>query len=136
MSTQLSIDHTSAQDTTEYIGIPGDFTNSHTDFGISVNAQRIFKNFIFGIQPKLVQRSDADWSRYKLKSGEIVEKDRSDWDLTLQPYLLIPLVPYLHLVTTYEWRNVSSNVTSEDYVDRNYQSHTITLGLRTFVSSY
>lgn len=137
VTTQLEIEHASADDTTDYAGIPGTFNNSHTDTVFDFKLQKELGILTFGLVGKAGLRLDSGTSRYAIRSsGVIVKTSRIDTQTVLKPSLTIPIFPYVQLYAWYEWNRIFSNIGPDDYIDRNFSNQTVGLALKTYLSSY
>lgn len=136
-STQISIEHAKAENTSDYAGIPGDFNNAHTDTQIDVNLQKDFLIFTLGLSSKLMYRLDTGDSTYALHStGALVKKTRSDTEIMATPNISIPIFKDVQLYGWYSIDKVSSNIGKNDYIDRNFFNQVVGLAIKTTLSSY
>ena len=137
VTAQASIEHAAAVDSLSYAGVPGDFNNSHTDTGVAITVERNFRFLSVGLTSKIVARADSGSSSYTSRlTGAPLLKTREDSEISFQPNVTVPIIPYLHLFAWYEWHKLSSNVGAEDYVNRNYLDQVVGVALKTYLSSY
>jgi hypothetical protein len=133
----FSIEHATAENTTDYAGYSGDFNNSHTDIGVLASLQKSFLTFTLAFESNLSLRLDSSTSRYALRStGEIVKTSRIDTDLSFKPSITIPIFPDIQLYGWYEWDQVTSNIGPNDYTNRNFSDQILGLALKANWSSY
>jgi hypothetical protein len=135
--TQFSIEHSKAENTTFYAGIPGNFNNAHTDTSIDFSIQKEFGSISLGLSSRIGVRLDSAATRYTSpQTGEIVRVTRADTEVMLMPNLTLPIFPFVQLYAWYQWDKISSNIGEDSYVNRNYTEQVLGLALKTSLSSY
>lgn len=109
---------------------------SHNDLGFQGYFDYNLKFAILGLYPKILIREDDDASTFlSASSGAFVSKRRQDFQISVQPHVIIPLISYLQLYIYYEINRTYSNIGIDDYQDRNILNQTVGIALRTFVAN-
>lgn len=136
LSSRFFMDHNAANRTLMYLGRSGDFEMSYTRFGLNFIVRRDIGRFTVGFEPTVEYRQNTTESTYIDRSLILTHKKRQDFTLRGLIDVSMPLTQQLQLYAWYERLNVQSTLGKSDYVNRNVNTETIGLGIRTSIATY
>ena len=137
ITTQFSIDHLSSEPTTQFLGANGSFEHSNNQFTFNLKFEHELHFCTLSLEPSIAYRVFTDDSKFiqsQTQSLQIVKEE--DWESHLKLTASIPFVPSFNLFAWYEWTHNISNLDQNAYINRNFNDHTVGLGVRTYLSTY
>ena len=136
ISGKFLMDNYSAGRTDYYLGRPGDFNNSHTDFGVAGLIRYGRSRLSIGLTPRLGLRTDSNDSEYITRAGAHLIKRRLDTTVQLEPHLIWKVLPQVQIKAYYRLELARSNIDEQTLYNFSNTNHVVGLSFATYWSSY
>lgn len=105
---------------------------SHNDLSLTGTVEYAFSHFNLNLYTKFLIRYDDNESiyRYGGPTAPVQRKQRFDFQVTLQPMVIFPIGKGSQLLGYYRFIRNVSNIGSDAYDNKNFESHEMGTGLR------